>query len=95
VHLHESVPVDHSTLTVLPKDIVLEFTKPIQLTALSLQKSDGKTQDLAPLPKVADSRVSVPMPQNLTAGAYLINWRGVGADGHVMSGKISFSVASK
>jgi methionine-rich copper-binding protein CopC len=94
-HLKGSIPANSSSVTTLPKNILLEFNEAVQITALSLQKGDAKPQELAPLPATAASQISVPMPQNLTAGNYLIKWRCVGDDGHVMSGKVAFTTAIK
>ncbi|MGC4092000.1 MAG: copper resistance protein CopC [Polyangiaceae bacterium] len=84
-HLHKSEPASGSTISVLPKNLVLEFSEAMQLTALSLHKGDAKVQDLGPLPTAASTKVSLPMP-GLAAGSYIIQWRGVSKDEHVTSG---------
>ncbi len=91
--VQKSEPANNSTVTQLPKNIVLEFSVPVQLTALTLQKGDGKPQQLEPLPSAAAKEVSVAMPK-VDAGNYIIKWRAAGDDGHVMSGKVLFTVAS-
>lgn len=91
-HVQKSEPANNSTVTQLPKNVVLGFNQAVQLTVLTIQKGDGKAQDLGPLPKMAAKQVSVPMP-TVDAGAYIIKWRAAGDDGHVMSGKVLFTLA--
>ena len=90
-HLQKSAPADNSTLSSAPKTLSLEFSEGIQLTALTLQKGDGKAQDLGPLPKEAGKQATLALPA-LDAGNYIVKWRGVSADKHIASGKITFKV---
>lgn len=90
-HLHKSEPADASTLSAAPKNLSLEFNEAVQLTALTLQKGDTKLQDLAPLPKDATKQFSFALPA-LEAGNYIVKWRAMSDDKHIMSGKISFAV---
>ncbi|MGD9841507.1 MAG: copper resistance protein CopC [Steroidobacteraceae bacterium] len=92
-HVQKSVPANNSTISQLPKNVVIEFNEAAQLTVLTLQKGDGKAQDLKPLPSAAAKSISVPMP-TVDAGSYIINWRAAGDDGHVISGKVLFNVTS-
>ena len=90
-HLVKAVPADGSTLTVSPPKFVLTFAEPVKLTALSLQKDAEPAKKIGPLPTTASAEISVPAPQ-LTAGKYVLSWRGISEDGHVMPGKLSFTV---
>jgi copper resistance protein C len=90
-HLMDSVPAAASTVTAAPKEIVLTFGESVRLTALTLQKDSGKEQMLTPLPKGAATKISVPAPK-LENGKYTVNWRVIGNDGHIMTGKIQFSI---
>jgi methionine-rich copper-binding protein CopC len=91
-HLTKSVPANDSTVTVSPPKFVLTFAEPARLTALSIQKDSAPAEKLAPLPATAAAEISVTAPQ-LAAGKYVLTWRAVSDDGHVMPGKISFTVA--
>jgi len=90
-HLEKSQPASNSTVSVLPKNVVLEFNEAVQVTALTLQMGDGAAQDLGPLPKTPAKEITVPMP-TVAAGSYIIKWRALGDDNHVMSGKVLFKV---
>jgi copper resistance protein C len=89
-HLTDSSPVDGSQLLEGPAALVLTFSESVQLTALSLQRNGGTAQKLA-LPEQVAARLSVPLPQ-LAAGAYVVRWRTLGSDGHVVPGQIRFRI---
>jgi copper transport protein len=91
-HLTKSVPADGSTVTVSPPKFVLTFAEPARLTAMSIQKDSAPAKKLAPLPAAAAGEIAVTAPQ-LAAGKYVLTWRALSDDGHVMPGKISFTVA--
>lgn len=92
-HLEKSQPAANSAVST-PKEVVLEFNEPVQVTSLTLQKGDEKAQDLSPLPKAAAAKVTVPMP-SVAPGKYIVKWRAVSDDNHVMSGKLLFTVTAK
>ena len=91
-HLVKAVPAEGSTISApLPK-FVLTFAEPARLTALSLQKDKEPAKKLGPLPEAAAAEISIPAP-SLAAGKYVLSWRAVSDDGHVMPGKLTFTVA--
>jgi len=89
-HLEGSVPADKSRVSA-PAAIELRFSEAARVTALTLQKGTEAPVALKALPTKAAAQVSVPVSQ-LAAGGYVVNWRVVGDDGHVMSGNFSFTV---
>ena len=92
-HLVRSDPQNGSTLNVAPTKFVLTFAEPVKLTALTLQKDADPSQKLGPLPPAAAAEVSVPAPK-LVAGKYVLSWRAISSDGHVMPGKVTFTVGA-
>lgn len=92
-HLKEAVPAEGSTVTASPQNIVLQFTGAARVTSLTIQSEGGKEEKLAPLPEIPAARISVPVPK-LSPGKYTVSWRVMGADNHVMSGKVHFTVAA-
>ncbi len=90
-HLVKSVPANGATITELPAKFVLTFGEPVKITALSLQKDSEPAQKLGPLPAAAAAEIAIPAPQ-LKAGKYVLTWRVLSDDGHVMPGKLSFTV---
>src|ERR1700738_5589657 len=92
-HLVKADPADGSTVTVAPPKFVLTFAEPARLTALSLQKDAEPAKKIGPLPTAPAAEISIPAPQ-LAAGKYVLSWRAVTDDGHVMPGKLTFTVGS-
>lgn len=93
-HLKSAVPADGSTVESAPAEFVLTFTEPVRITALGVQKENAAEQKISALPPAATAEARVAAPK-LESGRYTLNYRVVGADGHVMSGKVSFTVGGK
>ena len=94
-HLEKVVPADNAVLATAPEQIVLEFSEPTRLTAASVQKAGDKAvTKLGPLPKEPAAKISIPV-QTLGPGKYVMNWRVIGDDNHVMAGVLHFSVQAK
>ena len=90
-HLKGSTPAEGSSITASPTKIVLKFSEAAQVTALSIQKEGETEQKLSPLPGKPAAEVSVPAPK-LAPGKYVVNYRVVSDDSHVMSGKLHFTI---
>jgi methionine-rich copper-binding protein CopC len=90
-HLEASVPRDGSHVAAAPASVTLQFSEPARLTALWIEKAGGERQRLTRLSPRTDTNVTVALPR-LTPGDYLISWRAVGADGHVVPGKVRFTL---
>ena len=90
-HLQASVPRDGTHLAAAPASVSLQFSEPARLTALWIEKAGGERQRLTPPSAKADTHVTVALPK-LTPGEYLIGWRAIGADGHVVPGKVRFTL---
>jgi len=90
--LVKSLPADGTRVAAAPAKFVLTFAEPTKLTTASLQKGTEPAQKISPLPTSAAAEISIPAPQ-LTPGKYVLTWRAVGDDGHVVSGKVTFTVA--
>jgi len=84
-------PADGSTVKVAPAKFVLTFSEPAKLTTLTLQKDAEPAKKIGPLPTDASAEISIPAPK-LAPGNYVLSWRVVGDDGHVLPGKLSFTV---
>jgi methionine-rich copper-binding protein CopC len=89
--LTSSMPAEGSTVASAPTEFVLTFGEAARLTALSVQKDGGTEQKIAALPTAAAAQLKVPAPK-LESGHYTLSWRVAGDDGHVMNGKVTFSV---
>jgi methionine-rich copper-binding protein CopC len=92
-HLQKSSPADNSVITASPPILELHFSESARLTVLSIQKGEEPKQNLAPLPTTAALQVTVPLPP-LTPGTYLVVWRVISDDGHVMAGALHFTLSA-
>jgi methionine-rich copper-binding protein CopC len=94
-HLQRSDPADGAVISETPTQFTLQFSEAAQLTALSLTKSgQALPQKLAPLPSAAGMQLQVAAPR-LEPGDYELRYRVISADGHVMAGKVHFTVTAR
>ena len=79
------------TYQTLPETIDLVFAQKVGLVALTLETSDGSEVPLSfDKPKGMQSHFAIPKPY-LDSGAYVLRWRVIANDGHVLNGEIAFS----
>jgi copper transport protein len=90
-----SSPAAGSELARAPEAVRLRFSLPVQipLSEIVLIGPAGPV----PLPPVtlatgSTDVLTAPLPTNLAAGAYLVQWRVAGADGHPISGELRFTI---
>jgi len=89
-HLTGSSPADGAQVTAAPTELVLSFSEAAQLTALAIARAGGAKQKLT-APAGSQARIRVPLPA-LAAGDYVVSWRALGADGHLVPGQIHFTI---
>jgi copper resistance protein C len=87
-----STPEDGVHLDASPETVGIEFDGQMRITRFLLIGPDGPVnlQD-RPGPQPARGFHTSPS-QPLAPGAYRVEWRGLAADGHVMSGSFRFRV---
>ena len=90
-YLSESVPADEAVVTVAPEEIVLGFSEAVILTAVAMRDGGGAEQALESLPGETGERFAVGV-SGLSPGDYVVTWRAVGADTHIVSGEFRFTV---
>lgn len=90
--LSSSVPADNAVETAAPETITLAFSTEVRLTGLTVADAAGKAIDFGSIPTTMQQEFVIPAPQ-LPSGTYLVSWRAVGADTHVVSGEFQFEVA--
>jgi methionine-rich copper-binding protein CopC len=90
-HLQQAIPADGSVITAAPADLVLRFSESARLIVLWIAKDQGSPHRLVPLPEQPQSRIVVALPP-LAPGHYVVSWRALSADGHVVPGQIGFTL---
>ena len=91
--LTSSTPADKASLTSAPKEVVLHFSEPVRVTALSIAPSGGERQNLAGIPAgfMKDFTIAAP---GLGDGKYDVSWRALATDSHIMTGTFTFSIGA-
>jgi len=89
--LAETVPADRAVVGSAPEEVQLRFSEPVRLTALSVQKDGAGKQSLGPLRADTAAHFAVALPA-LGDGHYIVSWRALSEDTHVMTGEFMFAV---
>ncbi|MFZ5624742.1 MAG: copper resistance CopC family protein [Gemmatimonadota bacterium] len=96
--LVKSIPAANDTVAVAPKQVRLWFsTRPeLALTSITITKADDTPVVKLPLHATDDSlSVAGTIPVTLEPGAYVVAWKTASPDGHVVRGKIPFTIAPR
>ncbi|NOD31506.1 copper resistance CopC family protein [Ruegeria atlantica] len=90
--IEETTPANGATITTVPAEIGLNFSKNIRLTRIEMAHEEHSAVSLDLGDQTSFSQAfTIPLPSNGT-GTYVIEWRGLGEDGHAMQGEFSFTV---
>jgi methionine-rich copper-binding protein CopC len=92
--LIDSDPKDSATVQTLPDQVVLEFSEEVGSPAfVDVTAADG-TKVADGDPQVLGAKVEAPLTANGPPGTYTIAYRVVSADGHPISGELTFDVTT-
>jgi copper transport protein len=90
-HLLSATPANDSVLAQPPTQFSLQLNEPARLTLLSLQKDNGAPQKIGALPDTASAQWVIPAPA-LAPGSYVLSYRLLSDDSHIVSGSIKFRI---
>lgn len=88
--LLNSNPAHGDTLATAPAALTLTFKSTVKLIKMQLEGPDLEDK-LRPESAEPSTHFALPLPP-LKAGSYSAAWRALGQDGHLMKGKIKFTV---
>ncbi len=88
-----SVPAKGATVAAPVAELKLEFGGDVRLTAVSVRDALGHELPVAAPPTEVSSKFALALPEPLAEGMYVVTWRAVGADTHIVSGDFKFSVS--
>lgn len=89
--LEATVPANQAIVAEVPSEITLDFKGNIRLTRVTVTHAENEAGlDLDGFSGFI-SDYTIPM-QSMGTGVYQIDWRGLGDDGHPMTGTFSFTV---
>lgn len=92
--LASSAPGNGASVAAPVEELMLEFREPVRLTAVTLADSSGKERALGAVPTEIAARFTLAVRDDLAPGDYSITWRAVGADTHIVSGEVRFTVTA-
>ncbi|EHF3619090.1 copper resistance protein [Listeria innocua] len=95
-YLENSNPADQSHIKTAPEKVTLVFNEEIEadFPLIEVKDSSGKRVETGKtaVSKKNDHMVEASLPAELKADVYSVSWRVVSADGHTVSGVISFKL---
>lgn len=90
--LDATTPANEATVTEMPSEVLMDFKGDIRLTRVAITHADTHSMDVDLGEQTAFTQeFALPM-HDMGAGTYVIEWRGLGVDGHALNGSFSFSV---
>lgn len=90
--LLSTTPEDGAVLDQAPAEAVLTFNEPVQLIDGSIRLFPGDEDPLTLEAHVSNTSVIAALPDDVDVGAYALSYRVVSADGHPISGAITFTI---
>ncbi len=92
--LSGSNPAMGSVIAELPPVITLTFANPMRLAVVTL--TENETVVRLDVPRGPAATVfDIPADTALAPGLITLDWRGIGSDGHVQTGTVSFTLTEQ
>jgi copper resistance protein C len=89
-----SAPADGATLATAPREVQLRFVERLNPEFTTIAVSDAALQRVPTgTPVLSGDTGTVPITGHLADGTYTVAYRTVSVDGHVVQGKVTFTVA--
>lgn len=90
--LDETTPTNEAIVTEMPTEVLMDFKGNIRLTRVSITHANKHSMDMDLGEQSAFTQeFALPM-HDMGAGVYVVEWRGLGDDGHALNGTFSFTV---
>ncbi len=90
--LDSTTPANEAVVTQMPTEVLIDFKGSIRLTRVSITHADTHRMDMDLGEQTAFMQeFALPM-HDMGAGTYVVEWRGLGDDGHALNGTFSFTV---
>jgi copper resistance protein C len=84
-------PADGATLDSSPASIEITFEHPVQMTSISVVAEKAAERKVTFTPTTAATTFTVDKPA-LTAGHNEVHWKALSKDGHVVTGKLTYTI---
>jgi methionine-rich copper-binding protein CopC len=90
--LDATTPANEATVAEMPTEVLMDFKGDIRLTRVTITHADTHSMDMDLGEQTAFTQeFALPM-HDMGAGVYVVEWRGLGDDGHALNGTFSFTV---
>lgn len=90
--LNATMPADGEIIDMAPTEIMLDFKGDIRLTRVTVTALDGAQTDVdLSTASTFTNAFTLPITE-IGSGAYTVEWRGLGTDGHALNGTFAFTV---
>lgn len=90
--LDATIPANEATVSEMPTEVLMDFKGDIRLTRVSITHADTHSMDVDLGDQTTFTQeFALPM-HDMGAGVYVVEWRGLGDDGHALNGTFSFIV---
>ena len=90
--LDSTTPANEAVVIVMPSEVLMDFKGDIRLTRVAITHADTHSMEKDLGEQTAFTQeFALPM-HDMGAGEYVVEWRGLGADGHALNGTFSFTV---
>ena len=93
--LTESIPRDGSRLERSPAEIVLRFSEPVSLVRMQLTGSGNLPPPELRGVATANNAITVPIPDRMEQGSYILSYSVTSVDGHPVTGSIAFGIGQE
>ena len=90
--LDGTIPTNEAIVSELPAEVLMDFKGDIRLTRVILTHAGSSAVNMElGEQKTFTQEFTLPM-QDMGPGTYVVEWRGLGADGHALNGTFNFTV---
>ncbi len=90
--VNTTTPENGAVLAVAPAEVTFDFASDIRLTRVEMTHEAHPSVQLELGEQKSFDRVFILPLEGMGSGIYLIEWRGLGIDGHAMQGEFTFTV---
>ena len=90
--LDSTTPANEAVITQMPSEVLMDFKGDIRLTRVAITHADTHTMEMDLGEQTSFTQeFTLPM-HDMGVGTYVVDWRGLGSDGHALNGTFSFTV---
>ena len=90
--LDGTTPANEAIVLEMPTEVLMDFKRDIRLVRVVITHASTRSMNMDLGKQTAFTQAFTLPMHDMGAGVYVIEWRGLGADGHALNGTFSFTV---